>query len=241
MTTPFVMEKNAIKIQKWYRGTSHRLKNLPFILYRIKTYLQRILYQYIYYSSDRKIVFINDNEVISLLKNRFNNKIIIPTCKTWYNFVVYDNLFGWLPIDLKTVDINEVEEFNNLTMCFYSYTDIEIPLTDDFELDDEMTSELFIQKLKQREYSKKSKKDYYFIRINKNCVSDVIINSVKGLKHLISPLDVNVLPFGICWNENKTFQHENINKKVELFVDCLKKHKPSWEEIFLENMRQIEI
>ena len=56
----------------------------------------------------------------------------------------------------------------------------------------------------------------------------------------IQPL-INNLPFQICWDKNKIFAYENINKKIKLFIDCLQKPKPSWKEVFMSNIRTINL
>ena len=82
---------------------------------------------------------------------------------------------------------------------------------------------------------------YYSIKlkINKNNYNDIIINSLKGLS-ILSP-NINNLPFQICWNKNRNFKYENIQIKIKSFIECLQKPKPSWKEIFMENMRSIQL
>ena len=96
-------------------------------------------------------------------------------------------------------------------------------------------SELLFIKLQEKCYNKVNKKDYYFIVLNKLNQNDIIINSVKGLTTLKS--NINNLPFQIKWNKNRIFNYENINKKVQLFIKCLKNSKVSWSEKFMKNIR----
>ena len=49
------------------------------------------------------------------------------------------------------------------------------------------------------------------------------------------------LPFQICWNKNRNFKYENIQIKIKKFIECLQKPKPSWKEIFMENMSSIQL
>jgi hypothetical protein len=100
-------------------------------------------------------------------------------------------------------------------------------------------SDILFNKLKNKEYNTNHKKDYYFLVLNKTDTSDIIINSVKGLT-TISP-NINNLPFQVCWDKNRLFKYENINKKIKLFIDNLKKPKPSWQEIFMSNIRKLEL
>jgi hypothetical protein len=98
---------------------------------------------------------------------------------------------------------------------------------------------ILFDKLQNKNYNKINKKDYYFIVLNKIDSKDIIINSIKGLK-ILTP-NINNLPFQICWNKNRDYIYENINKKIKLFIDCLQKPKPSWKETFMTNIRTITL
>ena len=98
-------------------------------------------------------------------------------------------------------------------------------------------SEILLSKLKSKKLNRISKKDYYFLVLNKLDTNDIIINSLKGLA-VLTP-NINNLPFQVCWNKNRLFKYENINKKVKLFVDCFQNNKPSWKENFISNIRQL--
>jgi hypothetical protein len=99
-------------------------------------------------------------------------------------------------------------------------------------------SKILFNKLKNKKYNKSHKKDYYFIVLNKKDTSDIIVNSMKGLTHL-KP-NINNLPFQVCWNKNRIFKYENINKKIKMFINCLQKPKPSWKEAFISNIRTLD-
>jgi hypothetical protein len=59
----------------------------------------------------------------------------------------------------------------------------------------------------------------------------------RGLS-LLTP-NINNLPFQVCWDKNRLYKYENINKKIKLFIDCLQKPKPSWKENFMLNIRKL--
>ena len=100
-------------------------------------------------------------------------------------------------------------------------------------------SDILFNKLKMKKNNTNSKKDYYFIVLNKKDSSDIIVNSVKGLT-ILTP-NINNLPFQVCWNKNRTFKYENITKKIKLFIDSLQKPEPSWKETFMSNIRTIDL
>lgn len=96
-------------------------------------------------------------------------------------------------------------------------------------------SDILFDRLKNGRYNLNSKKDYYFIVLNKTDISDIIVNSVKGLT-ILTP-NINNLPFQVCWNKNRTYKYKNINENIRLFIDCLQRLKPSWKETFMSNIR----
>jgi len=94
-------------------------------------------------------------------------------------------------------------------------------------------------KLKNKKYNTCNKKDYYFIVLNKKDPNDIIINSLKGLFILTS--NINNLPFQICWNKNRIFKYKNIKINIKMFIDCLHKTNPSWKEIFISNIKTLDL
>ena len=124
-------------------------------------------------------------------------------------------------------------------MCVYSYTNEILNIYNKKSYENSKMSDILFNKIKNKEYNKNNKKDYYFIVINKNNSKDIIVNSLKGLT-ILSP-NINNLPFQICWNKNRNFKYENIQIKIKKFIECLQKPKPSWKELFMENMRSIQL
>ena len=157
----------------------------------------------------------------------------------WYDILAFDYLYGWIPINIKTTSTLTSDNTGNLAMCVYSYTDEILNIHRDKTYENGIMSTILFNKLKNKNYNKNNKKDYYFIVINKNNTSDIIINSIKGLT-ILTP-NINNLPFQVCWNKNRTFIYENISKKIKLFIDCLKKPKSSWKETFMRNVRTLDL
>jgi len=124
-------------------------------------------------------------------------------------------------------------------MCVYSYTNEILNIYNKKSYENSKMCDILFNKIKNKEYNKNNKKDYYFIVINKNNYNDIIVNSLKGLT-ILSP-NINNLPFQICWNKNRNFKYENIQIKIKKFIECLQKPKPSWKELFMENMRSIQL
>jgi len=233
LITDNIIEK-IITIQKWFRGSIFRLKNLPLILYKIQKYLQSVIFKFSNDTNDGRInSCIDEDQIILLLLEKFNNRIIKPKIRMWYDILVYDNYYNWIPVNIKTTTTTTSDNTGNLAMCVYSYTDEILDLNKCYE--NGKMSELLFVKLQEKHYNKINKKDYYFIVLNKLNRSDIIINSVKGLTLLTA--NVNNLPFQVKWNKNKIFNYENISKKVKLFIKCLQNSKQSWREKFMKNIR----
>ena len=225
-----------IKIQKWFRGCILRLKRLPLIMYVIQKHLKLHSIQFSNETDDGRInSCIDEPKVIQLLIDRFGKKIEKPKIRMWYDILAFDHMYGWLPINIKTTTTESADNTGGLSMCVYAYTDERLDIHKDHN--NGKMSVMLYDKIKNKEYNTNNKKDYYFLVLNKTNANDVIVNSVKGLTILKS--NVYNLPFQVRWNDNRVFEYANINKKIQLFIDCLQKPKPSWEEVFMKNMRSI--
>jgi hypothetical protein len=234
------MEKHIITIQKWFRGNIYRLNHLQLILYKIRNYLllQKLLLSN-KHEDGRINSSIDENIIIDIIIKEFGDRIKKPKIRMWYDILIFDYIYGWLPVNIKTTTTLTNDNTGNLSMCVYSYTNENLNIYNKKSYENSKMSDILFNKIKNKEYNKNNKKDYYFIVINKNNSKDIIINSLKGLT-ILSP-NINNLPFQICWNKNRNFKYENIQIKIKSFIECLQKPKPSWKEIFMENMRSIQL
>jgi len=231
-------ENKIIKIQKWFRGCILRLKQLPLIMYKIKKYLKLQAFQFSTQNEDGRInSCIDEDKVIKLLIEKFGEKIKKPKIRMWYDILAFDYMYGWVPINIKTTTTITSDNTGNLAMCVYAYTDEILDIHRDKSYENGKMSDILFNKFKNKKYNNNNKKDYYFIVLNKTDASDIIVNSVKGLT-ILTP-NINNLPFQVCWDKNRVFKYENINKKIKLFIDCLQKPKPSWKETFMSNIRTL--
>lgn len=229
-----------IKIQKIFRGYIERAKRMPIIIYVIKKYLEIEKVKLTKYHEDGRInSSIDENEVINILIKKFDERIIKPNNRIWYDILVNDYKYGWIPINIKITTMTTSDNIGNLATCVYALTDEKLELKRNKTYENGLMSEILFNKLKRKEYNRKNKKDYYFVVLNKIKTDEIIINSIKGLSILTT--NINNLPFQICWNKNKKFKYDNINIKIKLFIDCIQKSKPSWKEKFLKNMRTLKL
>lgn len=211
---------------------------MPLIMYKIQKYLKSSSLIFSNQNKDGRInSSIDEDEIIKILNIKFADKIKKPKIRMWYDILAYDYLYGWIPINIKTTTTIKSDNTGNLAMCVYAYTNELLDIHRNKSYDNGKMSDILIKKLRNKQYNKNNKKDYYFVVLNKNNSNDIIINSVKGLTHLTP--NINNLPFQVCWDKNREFKYENINKKINIFIDCLKKPKPSWKETFMKDMRSL--
>ena len=230
----------VVKIQKWFRGCILRLKQLPLIMYKIQKYLKLQAFQFSSQNEDGRInSCVDEDEVIKILTEKFGEKIKKPKIRMWYDILVFDYMYGWVPVNIKTTTTVTSDNTGNLAMCVYAYTDELLDIHRDKSYENGKMSDILFNKLKTKEYNKYNKKDYYFIVLNKTDASDIIVNSVKGLT-ILTP-NINNLPFQVNWSKNKNFKYENINKKIKQFIECLQNPKPSWKETFMSNIRTLDL
>ena len=235
-----INENKIIKIQSWVRGYMIRLKQLPLIMYKIQKHLKSQSFQFSTQNEDGRInSCIDEEEVIKLLTEKFGEKIKKPKKRMWYDILAFDSMYGWIPINIKTTTTLTSDNTGNLAMCVYAYTDEMLDIHREKSYENGKMSIILFNKLQNKNYNISNKKDYYFIVLNKTNTNDIIVNSVKGLT-ILTP-NINNLPFQVCWDKNRSFTYENINKKVKQFVECLQKPRPSWNETFMLNMRTLHV
>ena len=197
-----------------------RAKRLPLIMYKIKKHLQSQSFMFSNQNEDGRInSCIDEEKIINILIEKFNDRIKKPKIRMWYDILIFDYIYGWLPLNIKTTTTLTNDNTGNLSMCVYSYTNENLNIYNNKSYENSKMSDVLFNKIKNKEYNKNNKRDYYFIVINKNNYNDIIVNSVKGLT-ILSP-NINNLPFQICWNKNRNFKYENIQIKIKKFIECL--------------------
>ena len=235
-----ILENYCIKIQKVFRGYLFRLKRLPLILYILQKYLKNSLIKLSNITNDGRVnSSIDEMSIIEYLNIKFSSKIKVPNSRMWYDILLFDNLIGWIPVNIKSTTTLSYDNTGNLTTCVYAYTDTEFNLEKNENFENGKMSLLLVDKIKNGFFNRKSKKDYYFLVINKINPNDIIVNSMKGLSFLRS--NVNNLPFQVCWNKNREYKYDVITKKVDIFLESINKLNKSWKDNFLKNIKKIKI
>jgi hypothetical protein len=229
---------SAIVIQKWYRGASYRLKRLPIILYIAKNYLIESAFIFSRDTLDgRTNSCIDETGIITLLSSKFGDRLKSPNIRMWYDVLLFDRQYGWIPVNIKTTTTLTSDNTGNLAMCVYAYTDQELPLSTTKSYENGKMSRILISKIREKKLNRLNKKDYYFIVLSKTDTRDVIVNSVRGLS-VLTP-NINNLPFQVCWKKNREFQRRPIKNSIQDFIVCIQSPNPSWKESFLIDIRKL--
>ena len=235
------MEKNIcsiIKCQSIFRGKNFRKKNMPNSLLTIKQTLLKHRIKISKTTEDGRInSCIDEEHIINILSHILPDRIYKPKARMWYDILVFDYLYGWLPINIKTTTTLTCDNTGNLAMCVHAYTDTLLDLKKTYQ--NGKMSQILIDKLNKKQYNFQDKKDYYFVVLNKNNNNDIIINSIKGLTE-ITP-NINNLPFQVRWSKNKHFNYKNIYTNIKLFIHALQKPTPSWKETFINHIRYFSL
>ncbi len=233
-------ERSAIKIQKIFRGYRARLYRLPLVMYKMAQFLKRHSIIFTRATRDGRVnSAIDEDRVIAALVKHY--KIVKPAARTWYDFLVHDNLVGYIPVNVKITTMTTADNIGNLATCLYSYTNHPMDLFNT-RYNNGMASLILTDKLYKREYNRNAKRDYYFLVLKKTVDTEsnhsrVIVNSVKGLK-IIKP-NINNLPFQVNWNQNQEFKYECIENKVNMFINCIAQSTPSWRDVFIKKVQNL--
>lgn len=210
---------------------------LPAILIYVRKYLLSCNIKcYNKFKDGRHNSYNDENTIINKLEQNTSlmGRIYYPDIRMWYDILLLDDKYGWIPVNIKSTTTKSCDNIGNLAVCCYSYTNEKMKFDRMYNNGD--MAKVLYDKLNKYEYND-NKRDYYFIVINKNKPNDIIINSVLGLSKL-SP-NINNLPFQIKWDDNREYKYTNIEDKINLFIDCIKKSNNSWREHFINNIQSL--
>lgn len=222
-------------IQKFYRGFSVRKHNLPFVLHKFKNSLiSKNIYLSNINADGRINSSIHEDIIIHHLYSQFPDLIKIPKSRMWYDILAYDYSFGWIPINIKSTSMKTSDNTGNLAMLVYSYTNYNMNMFSSYN--NGYMSKILINSINNKNLNF-SRRDYFFLVVNKDEPSDIIINSIRGLSKLTP--NINNLPFQVKWNDNKTFIYKPLIDNINMFIQCIKYPKTNWKENFVSSIRNM--
>jgi len=232
-------QNNIILLQSHVRGRNIRKKMPPLFLQRIRQYLIGANITLSPETTDGRNDSVNDEKIVidKLIENFGTERFRLPPPRFWYDILIKDLHFGWIPVNIKSSKCQSADNCGNLSICVYSYTDEQMDL--DAQYNNGIMCTVLLNKIQTNGYNYNIKRDYYFLVINKQDTSDIIINSCKGLSSLTS--NNNNLPFQINWGNNREYIYKPIKKCIQQLVTCIQKPTIGYRENFLTNIRQIII
>lgn len=167
---------------------------------------------------------VNEDTIIQRISEKFNIQKPDKKTRHWWDFAV-DNADGFYPVNLKISEfVNANDNLNCKLGIYYSLTGT----SPDFP--NEIGWGNFFRRLSQD--IRDNDKDYYFMVINKQNTSDVLVQGLKTLQTVYP--NGNNLPFQCCWIHNRrsvarSFDEardfllaafsESIKKRAKIYLD----------------------
>lgn len=175
---------------------------------------------------------IDEINVVSFLDKHLQVKI--PSKRMWYDVLIYDTEYGWIPCNIKTTTTETNDNVGNLSVCVHALTSHELDFDKSYK--NGYLSDVLIDCIRSGQLNTDTRKDYFFLVINK-VTREVIVNSVLGLTSVVS--NVNNLPFQIKWKNNKKYNHVSISHTTNMILDAMSRETTNWREKFLHDIKHI--
>lgn len=219
-----------------YSSKNMPIPQLPDILYDVRAFLVTCDIDTHNSNRDGRInSCFDEDRVTALLKEKYQDHVIIPEKRMWYDILIFDIERGWLPVNIKSTTMVTADNVGNLSVCVQAYTNYKLDYEDMYT--NGQMANILVEKFRNSGYNRDPYKDYYFIVINKNNTKDIIVNSILGLSK-VKP-NINNLPYQVKWMENREYNFTGISDKLNMFLGCIQQSEPSWKENFLQNMRTL--
>ena len=181
---------------------------------------------------------LDENTIIDILKKELGDKIKDAPVRHWWDFAVKDESNGWIPVDIKSTTTKTSDNGASCVSLVYALTDEELDLDKSYTKSGPM-SRMLVRKFKAKEFNTNRNKDYWYLVLNKENTSEIIINSVLGLDVLIPNL--NNLPFQIRWGKNRNYTYNEIEDQFKKVLRTIQKPTPSWAEILVKSVRDLDL
>jgi hypothetical protein len=176
---------------------------------------------------------LDEHTIISSLRDRFGDRLYVPNARMWYDIMLHDVAFGWIPINIKTTTMKTSDNVGNLAICLYSYTNYTMDKYKPYN--NGKIYKLLVDSIRKNKYGIPFHRDYYFLVVNKQNVEDIVINSIRGLQKIMP--NCNNLPFQVRWLDNKQYIQRPLCDSIAQFIECINKTKTSWQTQFIHDMQ----
>lgn len=148
---------------------------------------------------------LNETQIIESIEAEFS--IIKPGVREWFDFIAVDGNKKY-PVNIKVSNLEGNDNVQCKLGIYYSVTGI----WPDFS--NQVSWESFFSKV-ELDLNKNENKDYYFIVVSKVDPADIILTSLKKIRHLVP--NGNNLPFQCRWGSNRVTvdrTHEQATKFI---------------------------
>lgn len=208
----YITDNNRFKTSHKQLSTSYinykyDKNNYPKIINDLKIYIEENIkdINFINMVKDGRVnSSIQENLITNVLNNKcFDEyKIFIPNSRWWFDFALVKDKYDFIPFNIKITTMNTNDNFAGYSSIAFALSNMKMKYNKNYanNIIDKITFE-------------ESKRDYWFLVINKN-TKEIIINSVKGINK-ITPNQLN-LPFQIKWIDNKIYNPKSVNETVDL-------------------------
>ncbi|MDR1912841.1 MAG: restriction endonuclease [Helicobacteraceae bacterium] len=178
------------------------------------------------HSDGRVNAYVNEGEILDAIRKRF--RINVPRNRSWFDFSIGEQE-NFYPINIKVIDTTRADNLNCKLGIYYALTG-QMP-----SFQNEIGWLDYFEKLREN-MGKNQNKDYYFLVCNKQNVSDIFANSLKGIRTL-QP-NGNNLPFQCKWDDNREAQERSFNEAKEFILSAFGKSIKLRSEIYF-NFRRL--
>jgi hypothetical protein len=181
---------------------------IPNLLLEIREFLNKNPVSLSSNNSDGRIDSANNEEVIiSQIEKNF--EIMDSRAREWFDFK-FKSGNEWHYVNVKVSKLgSQADNLSCKLGVYLSLTGVEPPFQN------EVGWEKYWKSLKQN-LNTNNNSDYYFLVINKNDTSDVIVNSLKNLKKLTP--NGNNLPFQCVWRDNRDLANRTHDEAAEYIL-----------------------
>lgn len=180
-------------------------------------------------NEDEVIDKIKSSKKISLYLQANSLKIGTPKSREWFDFTIEsedtsaNNYF--CPVNIKVSKLGTADNLNCKLGIFYALTGC-IPSS--VSLNNGVGWEKFF-KSTDKHMAKNKDKDYCFLVVNKNDITDVFWNSLKRLNKIVP--NGNNPPFQCKWSDNKTKTERTYIEARKFILSCLEQTVYQREQI----------
>lgn len=232
------MQQAAQKIQAIWRGHFCRIHRLPTFLYIVQKSISDAKLVLNKSTKDGRVNSTMDEEiVIEYLKSQYGDRIKKAPERHWFDMMIYDYSYGWIPVNVKTTTMTSSDNVGNLALLLYSLTSYSMEFHKSYK--NGIVAPIFTRHIRERKINQNQHRDYYFLVVNKKKTDDVVVNSLRGLKQLTH--NNNNLPFQVNWSFNRKFHYHTVKEMAIKVIKTMRKPKKTWAEIFLEEVRTMTL